>query len=278
MTQKVAILLTVFNRREKTLECLKICYRQIDAMKADTGYSFKIYLVDDGSTDGTSEAVSGTFPQTEIIKGNGCLFWNQGMRLAWNRASEDKPDFYLWLNDDTMLKDGAIACLMETSTFLKHKDIVVGTTENTDGQPSYGGRSRYNKIIEPDPTLPVSCWTFNGNIVLVPYNVYKELGNLEERYQHSFGDYDYGARAQAKGIVCVVAPGILGVCDRNPGTPKWKNGQYPLSERIANFSNPKGRPPKEQFLYDCRSRNILYAIVHQTSLIFQVLFPIKHTR
>ena len=38
--EKVAILLTVFNRKVKTLECLKNCYQQIDAMKADVNYSF----------------------------------------------------------------------------------------------------------------------------------------------------------------------------------------------------------------------------------------------
>ena len=45
--EKVAILLTVFNRKVKTLECLKNCYQQIDAMKADVNYSFSVYMVDD---------------------------------------------------------------------------------------------------------------------------------------------------------------------------------------------------------------------------------------
>ena len=62
-----------------------------------------VYLVDDGSTDGTSEAVKKNFPQVNIIKGDGTLFWNGGMRVAFSKAMESEHDYYLWLNDDTIL-------------------------------------------------------------------------------------------------------------------------------------------------------------------------------
>ncbi len=275
MMQKVAILLTVHNRREKTLECLHDCYQQIDSMKGDDSYSFSVYLVDDGSTDGTSEAVMDMFPQTHIIKGDGSLFWNQGMRLAWKTAAEEGQDFYLWLNDDTIMKEGALSCIMETSLFLRHRAIVVGTAVNAQGKLSYGGRSRSGKIIAPDPVIPVPCYTFNGNLVLVPSHVYKVLGNLEERYRHGFGDYDYGVRAVKAKVVRVVAPGILCECDRNIGIPKWRNGSYPLKMRIKYLCGPKGRPPREQFLYDCRSQGILFAVMHAMSIFVKVLFPKK---
>ena len=55
--QKVAVLLTVHNSLEQTLDCLRNCYQQIDSMKGDGMYSFTVYLVNDGCTDGTGEAV-----------------------------------------------------------------------------------------------------------------------------------------------------------------------------------------------------------------------------
>lgn len=271
--QKVAILLTVHNRREKTLACLRNCYQQIDSMKGDESWSFSVYLVDDGSTDGTSEAVSEEFPQAVIIRGDGNLFWNHGMITAWEAAAADGQDFYLWLNDDTMMKEGALACLMETSSFLRHKAIVVGTAENADKELSYGGRTKSGKLIEPDPAIPVPCYTFNGNLVLIPAHVYKILGNLDPHYSHSFGDFDYGARAYKADIVRVVAPGVLCECDRNPGIPKWRNRAYPLKARIAYLHSPKGRPPREQFLYDCRCQGFLFAIVHGISIAMKVFFP-----
>lgn len=274
--EKVAILLTVFNRREKTVACLKNCYQQIDAMKGIEAYSFSVYLVDDGSTDGTSEAVKELFPQTHVIRSDGNLFWNHGMRLAWSEAAKDNPDFYLWLNDDTLMKEGALSCMMETSLFLRDRAIIVGTAEDAEGKISYGGRRLSGKIVTPDLVLPVPCDTFNGNMVLVPYYAYKVLGNLEERYSHGFGDYDYGVRAAKAGIVRVVAPGILCECDRNPGVPKWRDSSYSLKERIQFLHSPKGRPPREQFLYDCRSKGAVFAVAHGLSIALKVFFPKKN--
>lgn len=275
MADSVAILMTVFNRRQKTLECLEGCYRQIDGMKSSGDYEFRVYMVDDGSTDGTSEAVSESYPEVHIIRGEGGLFWNQGMCLAWQEAAKDSPDFYLWINDDTMLLDGAFATVLENSRFFRNKAIVVGTAVDSRGAFSYGGRTRSNRIVEPDQKIPVPCYTFNGNLVLVPRYVYGILGPLDRYYHHSFGDFDYGVRAFKAGVARVVAPGILARCNRNPGIDKWRDGAYSLKERFHFLRSPKGRPPREQFRYDLRSMGFFKAVGHQVSIIMKVLFPLR---
>ena len=275
MAEEVAILMTVFNRREKTLSCLDGCFRQIDGIKSTGEYSFTVYLVDDGCTDGTAEAVAEAFPQVHIIRSGGGLFWNQGMIAAWDEASGTDPRFYLWLNDDTTLRPGAFECLLENSKFFRNKAIVVGTTVDSSGAYSYGGRARNNRIVEPDSKIPVPCYTFNGNIVLVPRYVYGILGTLDRAYRHSFGDYDYGARAFQADVPRVVAPGILGECNRNPGIDKWRDGSYSLKERYRYLLSPKGRPPREQFRYDMRSMGFFRAIGHQISITMKVLFPLR---
>ncbi|MBQ3881292.1 MAG: glycosyltransferase family 2 protein [Bacteroidales bacterium] len=274
----VAVLMTSFNRREKTLACLDSCFREIEAIKAQDLYSFTVYLVDDGSTDGTAEAIEGKYPQVRILKGDGTLFWNQGMRLAWNEAAKDDYDFYLWLNDDTVLLEGSLESIMETSQFLRHKAIIAGTATNPEGEITYGGRNHSGKLVEPEPTIPVPCYTFNGNVVLVPRYAYNILGNLEERYHHTFGDFDYGVRAVKANVSRVVAPGIVCICSRNPGVPKWRDSNYSLKERYAFLLSPKGRPPREQFLYDTRDKGLLWAIGHAVSLNFKVLFPSRNNQ
>ena len=271
--QRVAILLTVHNRREKTLRCLENCWRQIDGMKADGKYAFKVYVVDDGSTDGTAEAIRTTFPRAVLIPGDGTLFWNQGMRLAWTRAAEEDFDFYLWLNDDTYMKEGALASVMENSEFVRHRAIIVGTAADAAGEITYGGRNKARKLITPDPVLPVPCHLFNGNLVLVPKSVFAVLGPLEPVYHHTFGDFDYGVRAHRRGIPCVVAPGILAVCERDHGLEKWRDASYPLRDRYRYLRSPKGRPPKEQFIYDFRESGFAWAVIHFISIQFKVLFP-----
>lgn len=275
---EVAILMTCHDRRERTLSCLLDCYRQIDGLKGNDAYSFDCWVVDDGSSDGTYEAISQEFPQVHLIKADGNLFWNQGMRLAWTRASQEKDyDFYIWLNDDIRLREWALAAMLETSEFFKHRAIVAGTAVDSEGRYSYGGRTKSMKIVEPDPVIPLPCYMFNGNLVLVPRSAYQILGNLDDAYSHSFGDYDYGVRALRHGIPRVVCPGVLCECDRNAGIPKWRDASYPLKARFSYLLSPKGRPPKEQFLFDIRLMGIVRAMLHNISINLKMLFPLKNS-
>lgn len=100
MKRSIAVLLTVFNRREKTLHALQNLFAQ--QLPADV--ALEVFLVNDGCTDGTPEAIAQQFPQVQIITSPGNLYWNRGMHLAWETAAQTKEyDFYLWLNDDTFM-------------------------------------------------------------------------------------------------------------------------------------------------------------------------------
>jgi len=128
----IAALLTCFNRKEKTLACLKALFNQ--ALPANVDIS--AYLVDDASTDGTAAAVQQTYPQVKIFSGDGNLFWNGGMRVAFSEAMKDDPDYYLWLNDDTRLDPEALNVLLTTSSELMKKGekraIVAGSTRDPE--------------------------------------------------------------------------------------------------------------------------------------------------
>ena len=125
MTKKIAALLTVHNRKEKTLTCLS----ELQKQQLPIGYLLDTWLTNDGCTDGTPEAVSLTFPTVHIIQGDGTLFWNRGMYAAWTNAVKNTSyDFYLWLNDDTFLFDGAIEYLIHCYETLGKHCIVAGAT------------------------------------------------------------------------------------------------------------------------------------------------------
>ena len=53
MSKTIAILLTVFNRKECTLKCL----RQLTEQTLPDGVTYDVYITDGGSTDGTVESV-----------------------------------------------------------------------------------------------------------------------------------------------------------------------------------------------------------------------------
>ena len=101
----IAVLLTVYNRKEKTLRCLN-SLKESHSL-AGSKIQYKIFLTDDGCTDGTSEALENAELQMpmSVLKGNGSLYWNGGMINSWSAAlqSEEHYDGYLWLNDDVVL-------------------------------------------------------------------------------------------------------------------------------------------------------------------------------
>tara|TARA_B110000902_G_C14175179_1_gene538396 strand:- start:195 stop:1073 length:879 start_codon:yes stop_codon:yes gene_type:complete len=238
----IAVLLTCHNRKDKTLTCLNYFH---NANKPD-GFLFEIFLVDDGSTDGTADAVNTNFPNVKVIKGTGNLFWNQGMRLAWETAlmCRNDYDYYLWLNDDTFINLDAIIEVLnvahESRLSNDIEPIVTGACHESKENMifSYGGRMNDEPVV-PNGKLQ-KCSRINGNFVLIPYNVYKKLGILSGKYTHGMGDFDYSARAEKMGIPCYTTRSYIGFCATNKKTASWCDPNKSFIERWKNFNSPLG--------------------------------------
>ena len=268
----VAVLLTVHNRREGTLRCLRGLYAQLPV----EGVRMEVWLTDDGCTDGTGEAVAEEFPQVHVVEGDGNLFWNRGMIAAWQAAAaHERYDWYLWLNDDTQLNEGALQRLMALAQMSNGQYILVGSTHAV-GKPTsltYGGLLRSGKRIYPPAGGTHPCDTFNGNIVLIPRSAYEVLGTMDPYFHHGIGDFDYGYRAGKAGIGCLVAPGFYGACNRHERIAVWADPKAPLSARWANFNSTLGAAPREMFHYRCRHFGFLSAASRFVSCHIHVLLP-----
>jgi GT2 family glycosyltransferase len=149
MLKTIAVLIACHNRKDQTLNCLQALFNQIGM-----GIAFKleVFLVDDGCTDGTAEAIRQQFPQVTIIKGTGNLYWNRGMHLAWKVATETNFfDYYLWLNDDTFLFENAIKKKLEAAEETQNQAAICGSTFSLESKKiSYGGNSK-------EGIQPVDC-------------------------------------------------------------------------------------------------------------------------
>lgn len=212
-THKIAVLLTCYNRRKKTLSCL----RSLFEASLSEGYKIEVFLVDDGSTDGTSEAVKNKYPQVNVIQGNGNLFWNKGMNLAWQVAAKKfNYDFYLWLNDDVILFNKSISILLED--FQKsntNNTIIAGACQSAAETVTYSGYNSLTKKVKLKPNGEIQrCDYFNGNVVLVPSHVFKQIGFLDPIFHHGQGDFDYGLRAKKTGIISFVSSCNVGTCEQ----------------------------------------------------------------
>lgn len=255
----IAVLITSFNRRELTLKSLSSLYKQQLAPDAH----FTVFLVNDGCTDGTPEAVSSIFPDVRILHGDGSLFWNGGMRKAFEAAMRESFDGYLFLNDDTILYDDAllnlIACARSWLASGKPAIVVGSTKSSITGMHSYGGvaKCEYGFMLSLEKVLPlasssITCDAMNGNIVLIPAEIARVVGNLEERFRHQFGDLDYGLRASKAGFNIVVAPDHAGECNPNSSTGSWRDPSMPFAKRWKHLLSPKGVPFREWLLFTRR--------------------------
>lgn len=265
---RIAVLMTVHNRKQVTLSCLEALYKS-----HLNGCRFDVYMTDDGCTDGTPEAVMSYFPDVRILPGDGSLFWNRGMHKAWTAAAGVGYDYYLWLNDDTVLFVDSIQRLLDCSSRYEDKALIVGATCSSDDseEVTYGGwiDGRLLGLSKDDQ----ECDTISGNIVLVPQFIFDILGYNDPYYRHSTGDTDYGLRAKEKGLSVICAQGLYGICDLHAHMPIWMDASYPLKKRISNLYSPIGNNPIEFFHFRKRHYGFLPACMTFLSNHIHVFFP-----
>lgn len=270
---KIAVLMTCHNRCEKTLRCLHSLY----CLDNSYHFSIDVFLVDDGSIDNTSESVSLFYNKVFLIQGSGNLFWNRGMREAWKAAiKQDYYDYFIWLNDDTILYNDALNVVIGDSLLAGNHSIICGSFQNTEnGTFSYGGKTKDGCPIFPNGTLQ-ELFYMNGNFVLVPYSVYKKIGILDSHYWHHLGDYDYGLVARHAGLKVFVASQYVGICARNEnGTNRIRKSGVGIRERLRYLNTPMSLSLKTAFYFYKKNFNIIYAIYKVLLEIIIVVFPDK---
>jgi len=248
----LAVLLTCHNRRDLTLRCLAhLAHAHATATANGWNFALSIYLVDDGSSDGTADHVTRQFPQAKIIRGDGQLYWNRGMHLAWQVASGDGHAGFLWLNDDTLLRPAGLLTLVRVAgrpeNWISRAVVVAGTcVDPSSGRWTYGGYRGRQAIEQPVQSERIE--RFNGNVVFVSRAAFERTGNLDPYFRHSFGDMLYGLSARRNGVDCLLAPEVIAEC--RPGeVSSWCNPDVAFRNRLRHLLSPKGCPPLELVYY-----------------------------
>lgn len=256
----IAIIMTVFNRIEKTSKCID----SILAENVDDRFSLSFYITNDGSTDETQEVLvqyKTRFPDVSfnVLAGNGSLFWNKGMFLAYGEALKNKVDYYLWVNNDVIFHKGFLQEIVNDAIEAKKVhtlSIICGSVSKMGSSEwSYGGTKNLSninpykrKIIIPNGHIQ-ECDCVNGNCLLIPHETAVCIGNIEKRYEHGFGDFDYGYKLKSQGGKNFVASKYVGYCDRNTDLGTWKDPSVPFIERIKKKNKPNGQPYKSHKLF-----------------------------
>lgn len=260
----IAVLLTCHNRKEKTQACLSSLYKILPECD--------VFLVDDGSTDGTSDMVRSIFPQACLIAGDGNLFWNRGMLLAWQEAMKKGYAYYLWLNDDVALYGNCLEELLSCLRQSKEPCIVSGLIEDKVTREILYGGSGKNKRLNPKASTPQPARYLNGNVVLVAKEIVDKIGILDPVYHHDLGDVDYGLRALENGVEVFTTREAVGYGYKNNICRVRKWG-VSLTERFKRLYSPLGANPRINFYFRRKHFGLLNATAYYLFLHVLNLMP-----
>lgn len=210
--KRVDIIILNYNGRDDTIECLE-SLREIDYQ------AHRITLIDNGSIDGTAEAVAELFPQVNLIRSEENLRFAGGNNLAFEKTLEEGFDYALMLNNDTVVESDFLTEMVETAE--SNPEIgLVGAKMYYYDHPNViwfaGGRAniflarmRHIGIGETDRGQyeePKEMDFLNGACLLVRCEVLKDIGLLDEDFFLYGEDFDLCLRAVKKGYKLYYQP------------------------------------------------------------------------
>ena len=253
MNSSLAIIFTCHNRKEKTCECIKSIQDQINIPAYD------LYVCDDGSTDGTDEGIKRICPNAIILRGNGNMCWSRGMYVAMKAAVKKGYKFYLMINDDVYFFHTMWESMYQAYLDNPRSGVVGCTLSKTTGKQTYGGANfiidrkgdYIGPMLAPDKNKYISCDLANWNCVLLDSDIVKEVGIIDNRYEHAMGDFDYSFRMKEKDYGLILAKDFIGYCENNEIKNTFKDHKVPRKNRIEKLFAPNGLPTKswKYFVY-----------------------------
>lgn len=257
-TKLLVAMVTCHDRREQTLACLRSFFAQdVD------GLELRAVVVDDGSTDGTADAVASEFTACTVIPADGTLYWARGMATAEAEAVRAAPGYLLWLNDDVVLSPTAARTLVDIANAVREPVVVSGAlVDPTTGEDSYGAVRRVDwhplryALIHPNGTTQ-DADTCHGNVLLVPATTLAAVGGIDGGFAHGYADFDYGLRVRKAGGRVLLSPSPVGACAANDMFDARTRAAGTLRERVRVIRDVKGRPWRSEVRYLRRHAGVL---------------------
>jgi GT2 family glycosyltransferase len=219
----VSVIISTYNARDVVGDCLASIYRN------PPSESYEIILVDDASTDGTSQMVRTRFPEVRLLRNDLNLHYTRSNNRAFDMALGE----YLYLlNNDTIVLPMAIDRMLAFLRSHPEAGCVGSKLLNEDGSIQwsvkslpdlgsafFGGRgvvTRFfpnnrhtrQRFLHHDHDAagePFVAGYLSGASKMIPRRVVDEIGYLDSRMFYHV-DADYCKRIADAGYICYYLP------------------------------------------------------------------------
>lgn len=214
----VSIIILSYNTKELLRECLKSLYKNLK------GISFEVIIVDNASTDGTSEVVSNFIRQLggskfKLVENDKNYGFSKGNNIGAKKA---KGEYLLFLNSDTEMQDNGLAGMVE---FLKSHmgvGILGGRLKNMNGslQKSVGtfytlfnvflmlfGGEKIGGLRKSPSHISQVDWV-SGAFMMIRQELFRKLKGFDEHFFMYMEDMEICFRAKKLGFSTYFYPDI----------------------------------------------------------------------
>lgn len=243
------------------------------------GFDLHIIVINDGSTDASEAEVHKSFPEVEILSGQGELWWTGAMDLGTRHALSRGCDFVFWVNHDDQITSTSLATLMD---YVNRNPRTIGccgvaSMSNPGGQTLLGYRvhyfsrwyleSLYSSSFEASE--PIQLDLNGGHGILIPAEVFSDPGNhlRPKIFPHYFGDFDFFRRVRKSGWQVYCVPGSLMLNDDS-------NSGILNGRRISSYKKSISYVTSRRSIANLRDRP-LFALLNfpwGLNLIWMVIF------
>ena len=256
---RVAVLILTWNRVDELVPCL-------ESFSGNDYPSTDVIVIDNGSEDASAATVKRDFPWVKLIENGSNLGFCRGNNVGLRFALEQRHDYVMLLNSDTMLLPGL---LRELVTVLRSdpKIGIVGAKnvlmENPDftwgryGKVTWGpmlvktmGRfARDQRLQEPPRDVD---WVI-GNACMMSREALEKVGLLDEEFWQCNEDVDRCYRAREAGfrVVYVDRAAILhkGGSSADVTRKKIFSYGYFIGRNAFTFARKHGNPLQKTKLF-----------------------------
>lgn len=205
-TPLVSVVVPTHNRRSAVTRCVE------SILRSDYG-QFEVLVVDDGSSDGTSDHLEMVFPNVTLIRLDRISLVSEARNAGGKRA---KGDLVFFVDDDNVVDPRAISELVKA--VLNNPDVgIAGPIMYYLRDPEHiwcSGVSRNywtstTRFSTSKPDGPADCYQTEDvpNSFMIKKSVFHDVGYFDQDlFAQHMEEADFCHRAKAKGYRVVMVP------------------------------------------------------------------------